>query len=265
MPGSRALFYRPPFVSWVGHLSFVLRSLPLRSLRSLRETNGGYEWRTEDGTKTRQRRYEVKGTWGDDTRWTESVTPGPWSSGVVSSPHTVPFRFTVVSVPFAHSLRSSHSLHLTPSEATGTEWEGAEWGASRRRDTRRSEWEGWKACLIHVTFTPHAFHLSNSWSTAYDSLLTSLPSRHVRPFRLRSSTRPTGVSRALRASRTGSLHSAEWNGESVTAPWETNRRDREWHERLMPVLGSLTSTSLPFRPLHLRFRPGSGPVAEGRG
>ena len=128
MPGSRALFYRPPFVSWVGHLSFVLRSLPLRSLRSLRETNGGYEWRTEDGTKTRQRRYEVKGTWGDDTRWTESVTPGPWSSGVVSSPHTVPFRFTVVSVPFAHSLRSSHSLHLTPSEATGTEWEGAEWG-----------------------------------------------------------------------------------------------------------------------------------------
>lgn len=44
------------------------------------------------------------------------------------------------------------------------------WGASRRRDTRRSEWEGWKACLIHVTFTPHAFHLSNSWSTAYDSL-----------------------------------------------------------------------------------------------
>ena len=139
------------------------------------------------------------------------------------------------------------------------------WGASRRRDTRRSEWEGWKACLIHVTFTPHAFHLSNSWSTAYDSLLTSLPSRHVRPFRLRSSTRPTGVSRALRASRTGSLHSAEWNGESVTAPWETNRRDREWHERLMPVLGSLTSTSLPFRPLHLRFRPGSGPVAEGRG
>jgi len=41
--GSRALFYRPPFVSWVGHLSFVLRSLPLRSLRSLRETNGGYE------------------------------------------------------------------------------------------------------------------------------------------------------------------------------------------------------------------------------
>ena len=60
--GSRALFYRPPFVSWVGHLSFVLRSLPLRSLRSLRETNGGYEWRTEEGTKTRQRRYEVKGT-----------------------------------------------------------------------------------------------------------------------------------------------------------------------------------------------------------
>lgn len=100
-----------------------------------RETNGGYEWRTEDGTKTRQRRYEVKGTWGDDTRWTESVTPGPWSSGVVSSPHTVPFRFTVVSVPFAHSLRSSHSLHLTPSEASGTEWEGAEW--RRKVDSER--------------------------------------------------------------------------------------------------------------------------------
>ena len=194
MPGSRALFYRPPFVSWVGHLSFVLRSLPLRSLRSLRETNGGYEWRTEDGTKTRQRRYEVKGTWGDDTRWTESVTPGPWSSGVVSSPHTVPFRFTVVSVPFAHSLRSSHSLHLTPSEATGTEraslssrvgrsWvrgeqtQGYESEASERRDERRVSFT--------LRFTPHAFHLSNSWSTAYDSLLTSLPSRHVRPFRLR--------------------------------------------------------------------------------
>ena len=49
-----------------------------------------------------------------------------WILGVLVIPHTVPFRFTVVSVPFAHSLRSSHSLHLTPSEATGTEWEGAE-------------------------------------------------------------------------------------------------------------------------------------------
>lgn len=50
-------------------------------------------------------------------------------------PHTVPFRFTVVSVPFAHSLRSSHSLHLTPSEASGTEWEGAEW--RRKVDSER--------------------------------------------------------------------------------------------------------------------------------
>ena len=81
-------------------------SVPLRSLRSLRETNGKVwvkDWRTE--RRPDRGDTEVKGTWGDDTRWTESVTPGPWSSGVVSSPHTVPFRFTVVSVPFAHSLR----------------------------------------------------------------------------------------------------------------------------------------------------------------
>jgi len=109
MPGSRALFYRPPFVSWVGHLSFVLRSLPLRSLRSLRETNGGYEWRTEDGTKTRQRRYEVKGTWRDRT---ERVTNG---GGERCERRAAPFLLTFVTIAAFRSLSSPGSgLNLPP-------------------------------------------------------------------------------------------------------------------------------------------------------
>ena len=162
MPGSRALFYRPPFVSWVGHLSFVLRSLPLRSLRSLRETNGGYEWRTEDGTKTRQRRYEVKGTWGDDTRWTESVTPGPWSSGVVSSPHTVPFRFTVVSVPI-RSLTTFLSLTSPYSERSDWNGVGRSWvrGPGSRPEVmreRKGPWSERRAASRHLRGSARAAH-----------------------------------------------------------------------------------------------------------
>ena len=132
MPGSRALFYRPPFVSWVGHLSFVLRSLPLRSLRSLRETNGGL-WvkdggRNEDPTEA-IRSEETEGTThGGRNMTTKGLTLMPWVSRSL--------RFSVLSA-------REHAIHprSLPSSGPAPPSERSEWHAKEASgdNVRRTE------------------------------------------------------------------------------------------------------------------------------